>query len=158
MICFVIYILAYAVMGLVVAAGVVLIASWLFNSTKQWGERWLGKLVSLSILMLFVSVLLQIVMAQNLAYRRQAQAAMGGNLDQQVAVLWHVFGSFLIGTVVMLALPLIASAVGGSAVMSMSNIIIAPIRLGAGALGGGQLGTVRSGSKGLRQVYSRGRL
>jgi hypothetical protein len=134
-ICFAIYIIAYAVMGVVVAAGVPLVASWLFNNTKHWGERWLGKLVSLSILMLFISVTLQIVMTQDAAYMRQAQANMGGDLDQQVAVLWHIFACFCIGTVVTLALPLIASAIGGSAVMSMSSVIIAPVRFGASSIG-----------------------
>jgi hypothetical protein len=109
------------------------------------------------VLMLLVSIMLQIVMTQNSVYMRQVQAASGAGLDAQISLLWSIFGCFLFGTAIMLSLPVLATALGGSAMMSMSTIIIAPVRFGAGALGGTQLGTVQSVSRGLRQAYSKER-
>lgn len=152
--CWIIDFLATAMVAIVAPAGTILLIAYIFDKTRHWAERWVGKLVALMILQLFVAILLIIVVQQYRTYWGTIEGtSVGGgiNLDEQIDMLWTTGWTFLIGFALLLILPAIATAIGGGHV---SGLVVAPIRFGgnqisqlAGAVSRGVSNAMRRGGQ-----------
>jgi type IV secretion system protein VirB6 len=67
---FAIYEFAIIVTGIMVAIGPVLIVGYLFDATKGVADRWIGKLITYSLLTLLINVTLTVVLQGEKAYMR----------------------------------------------------------------------------------------
>jgi type IV secretion system protein VirB6 len=67
---FAIYEFAIIVVGIMVAVGPVLLVGYLFDTTKVVADRWIGKLLTYSILTLLINITLNIVMQGEKLYMR----------------------------------------------------------------------------------------
>ena len=70
LITFAIYEFAIIIVGIMVAIGPVLLVGYLFEATKGVADRWIGKLITYSILTLLINVTLNIVLNGEKAYMR----------------------------------------------------------------------------------------
>lgn len=110
---FLMWIVARVVMGFVIALGPFLIGLALFDATRPFVDRWVGKLVSLTLVQVSISVMLQMLMSGFNNYVRATQGNMGAGLDERMGALlqlaaWYWCGLLLIG-----ALTGVAYSIGG---------------------------------------------
>jgi type IV secretion system protein VirB6 len=165
-IAFLIDFIAECLMAVVAPIGAVVMLAYLFNNTRHWAERWIGKLVALSLLELMVAIELQITMTQFNAYMGKTEAASGSGADLTTLIsnLWAVGWVFLFGAAIMVALPAIAAAIGGSHVSHMvtnhittlNNIATGALRAAAPAVGNAAAGAAgRATTATSRAVASR---
>ena len=124
--------IAQCLMAVVAPVGAVVLLAYLFAYTRKWASAWVGKLVSLSLLELLVAIELKIVMTQFNTYMGKIEAASGSGADMAVLIsnFWSVGWAFLFGAVIMVALPAIAAAIGGSHV---SNVVTTHITMAGNA-------------------------
>jgi type IV secretion system protein VirB6 len=113
---FAIYEFAIIVIGIMVAIGPVLIVGYLFDATKGVTDRWIGKLITYSVLTLLINVTLNIVLTGEKQYMRamlaqQAQGAAAIPVEIQILISLVMF--FAMGAFIIVSLPLIAAALGG---------------------------------------------
>jgi type IV secretory pathway VirB6-like protein len=108
--------------------------AYLFSNTRHWAERWIGKLVALALLELLVAIELKIVLTQFQAFMGTQEAASGTGIDadELIANLWGIGWAFWFGAAMMIGLPAIAAAIGGSHV---SNMVVTHINLAGNAMG-----------------------
>ena len=132
--CFVIDFLAECLMAVVAPIGAVVMLAYLFNNTRHWAEKWIGKLVALALLELLVAIELKIVMTQFNAEMGKIEGLSGSGMDmvESISMLWSIGWVFWFGAAVMLGLPAIAAAIGGSHV---SNMVIAPLVMANNSMG-----------------------
>ncbi|MFC7693999.1 type IV secretion system protein [Paeniroseomonas aquatica] len=110
---FLMWVIARVVMGMVIALGPFLIGLALFDATRLFVDRWVGKLVSLTLVQVSIGVMLQMLMSGFNNYVRAAQGNMGTGLDERIGALlqlaaWYWCGLLLIG-----ALTGVAYSIGG---------------------------------------------
>lgn len=131
--CFLIDFLAQCLMAVVAPVGAVVLIAYLFENTRRWATGWIGKLVALSLLELLVAIELTIVLAQFASYMGTAEATSGTgiNSDELISNLWGIGWAFLFGGAMMICLPAIAAAIGGSHV---SNVVVTHINLASSAV------------------------
>jgi hypothetical protein len=101
---FLMWVIARVVMGMVIALGPFLIGLYLFDATRPFVDRWVGKLVSLTLVQVSISVMLQMLMTgfsspltksawfDSLSFRRERLVADGswtsaGTAGRYVGVL-----------------------------------------------------------------------
>ena len=127
---FIIWEMARALMGIVICLGPFMIAFYLFQATRSLVERWLGKLIALTILQLCVSVLLQILLQGQKSYMTSVQSAIGsGGLDERVMVLLQIGLFFLMCAFLMVMLPSIAYSIGNGISFSTAGVVAMPRRV-----------------------------
>ena len=129
---FIVWEMARALMGIVICLGPFMLAFYLFQATRSLVERWLGKLIALTILQLCVSVLLEILLQGEKSYLLSVQAANTGSIDgvsQQAMVLVQVGIFFLMCSFLMVMLPSIAYSIGSGISFSTAGVMAAPYRL-----------------------------
>jgi type IV secretory pathway VirB6-like protein len=131
---FLIDFIAECMMAIVAPVGAVVMLAYLFSSTRHWAERWIGKLVALALLELLVAIELKIVLTQFQAYMGTQEAVSGTGIDadELIANLWGIGWAFWFGAAMMIALPAIAAAIGGSHV---SNMVVTHINMASNAMG-----------------------
>jgi type IV secretion system protein VirB6 len=131
---FLIDFIAECLMAIVAPVGAVVMLAYLFNNTRHWAERWIGKLVALSLLELLVAIELKIVLVQFQAEMGKVEALGGTGMDadELILSLWNLGWFFLGGAVLMAALPAIAAAIGGSHV---SSVVVTHINMASSAIG-----------------------
>jgi type IV secretion system protein VirB6 len=117
---FLIWIVARVLMGFVIALGPFLIGLALFDATRPFVDRWVGKLVSLTLVQVSVSVLLQMLMTGFNSYVRQAQANPGGSLDEKLAAFLQVAAWYWCGLILIKALAIVAYSIGGGLAASFA--------------------------------------
>ncbi|MBB5695996.1 TrbL/VirB6 plasmid conjugal transfer protein [Roseomonas rosea] len=110
---FLMWIVARVVMGFVIALGPFLIGLALFDATRPFVDRWVGKLVSLTLVQLSVSVMLQMLMTGFNNYVRVAQSNSGGSLDEKMGALLQVAAWYWCGLLLIGALTGVAYSIGG---------------------------------------------
>jgi type IV secretion system protein VirB6 len=103
---FAIYEFAIIAIGIMVAIGPVIIVGYLFEATKGVTDRWIGKLITYSLLTLLINVTLNIVLTGEKTYMRVI-------LTQQIKVLIELAMFFAMGAFIVVSLPAIAAALGG---------------------------------------------
>lgn len=118
---FAIYEFAIIVTGIIVAIGPVIIVGYLFESTKTVADRWIGKLITYSLLTLLINITLSIVLTGEKAYLRvilQGQVSNSGAtapiaIALQIKTLFELAMFFAMGAFIIVSLPAIAATIGG---------------------------------------------
>ena len=113
---FAIYEFAIIVTGIMVAIGPVLIVGYLFEATKGVTDRWIGKLITYSLLTLLINVTLTVVLQGEKAYMRVILAQQASGLAAvpiEIKVLIELAMFFAMGAFIVVSLPAIAAALGG---------------------------------------------
>lgn len=149
---FLIWVVARVLMGFVIALGPFLIGLALFDATRPFVDRWVGKLVSLTLMQLSVSVMLQMLMTGFNNYVRQAQQNPGGSLDEKLMALLLIAVWFWCGVILLKALAIVAYSIGGGLAASMAPVTqpASAVTSGAGRLG---LATGRGIGRGMAAGY-----
>ncbi|MCG7362469.1 type IV secretion system protein [Roseomonas sp. ACRSG] len=117
---FIMWIIARVLMGFVIALGPFLIGLALFDATRPFVDRWVGKLVSLTLVQLSVSVMLQMLMGGFNTYVRAAQANPGGSLDEKIGAFLQVAAWYWCGLILIKALAIVSYSIGGGLAASFS--------------------------------------
>ena len=113
---FAIYEFAIIVTGIMVAIGPVLIVGYLFEATKGVTDRWIGKLITYSLLTLLINVTLTVVLQGEKAYMGvilTQQASGQAAVPIEIKVLIELAMFFAMGAFIVVSLPAIAAALGG---------------------------------------------
>jgi type IV secretory pathway VirB6-like protein len=131
---FLIDFIAQCLMAVVAPIGAVVMLAYLFGNTRHWAERWIGKLVALALLELLVAIELKIVLAQFNAEvgKIEGLSASGMDMVESMSMLWSIGWIFLFGAAIMICLPAIAAAIGGSHV---SNVVTTHVTTASNAMG-----------------------
>ena len=113
---FAIYEFSIIVTGIIVAIGPVVIVGYLFEATKAVTHRWIGMLITYSLLTLLINVTLAIVLAGEKNYMRAilTQQASGlAAVPGELKVLIELAMFFAMGAFIIISLPAIAATIGG---------------------------------------------
>jgi type IV secretion system protein VirB6 len=146
---FAIYEFSVIATGIMVAIGPILIVGYLFEATKGVADRWIGKLITYSLLTLLINITLNVVLSGEKAYMRvilTQQAAGAAAVAVEIKVLISLTMFFAMGAFIIVSLPAIAAALGGglgvspgAAIMNaISNLSI------RGASGAAKLGASKT--------------
>lgn len=136
---FAIYEFAIIITGVMVAIGPVVIVGYLFEATKGVTDRWIGKLITYSLLTLLINVTLAIVLQGEKAYMRvilTQQASGLAAVPVEIKILIELAMFFAMGAFIIISLPAIAAALGGglgvspgAAIMNaFTNLASRPVR------------------------------
>ena len=113
---FAIYEFAIIITGIIVAIGPVVIVGYLFEATKAVTHRWIGMLITYSLLTLLINVTLNMVLAGEKEYMRAilTQQASGlAAVPGELKVLIELAMFFAMGAFIIISLPAIAATIGG---------------------------------------------
>lgn len=113
---FAIYEFAVIAIGIMVAIGPILIVGYLFDATKGVTDRWIGKLITYSLLTLLINVTLTVVLQGEKAYMRvilTQQTAGIAAVPIEIKVLIELAMFFAMGAFIVVSLPAIAATLGG---------------------------------------------
>ena len=116
LITFAIYEFAIIIVGIMVAIGPVLIVGYLFDATRGVTDRWIGKLITYSILTLLINVTLNIVVTGEKQYMRvilTQQASGAAAIPVEIKILLSLVMFFAMGAFIIVSLPVIAATLGG---------------------------------------------
>lgn len=121
---FAVYLITHTLIGLLVVLGPFMLIGLLFEKTKHIPENWLGKLLGLMILLLFLTVVLSTFTNGLLGYINNLTAAKSSVevAEQGVLVLVELATYVVIIAFLTLMLPGIASYIGGGVSMDISNV------------------------------------
>lgn len=112
--------------AVVAPAGAVLMIFYLFKNTRPFAERWIGKMVALMVLQLFVSILMSMVMTEFTTVSIMEVSNSGtGDIAERISYLWDLALNFAIGVCLLIGLPIIAGHIGGGPV---SALVQGPMR------------------------------
>jgi len=128
-IAYVIYELARMFMALAVCAGPFIVGFYLFAATRAITLRWIGFMVSVLLLGLLVSVLLQLMLAADSTFMLQAQSQAGAGLAEQVETLADILAFFLMSALLTIFIPTMAGSIGGGILPGLGSIVVSPFRL-----------------------------
>jgi type IV secretion system protein VirB6 len=112
-IAFVIWELSSLMMGLMVCLGPFVLIGMLFSATRSITQQWISKLIGLLVLQLMISVLLQLIISGNNEYLRQAQAAPGAGIDEEIQTLFDIVAFAGMSAVIAILVPSVAAYIGG---------------------------------------------
>lgn len=110
---FAVYEIGQIMLGVVIAVGPFVIAGYLFDTTRGIAERWLGKLIGLSILTLLIAIALTIILQGDVTYIQTAAATGALDVETSIAVLMQATLFYALGAVIIVLLPSIAAFIGG---------------------------------------------
>lgn len=116
---FAVYEFSVIIMGIVAAIGPILLIGYLFDATKGFTDRWIGSLVTYSILILLIDVALNVVVNGEKTYfrliTRQLSSNGGGTyqVPAQITTLLELLAFLLMGGFIILSLPALAASIGG---------------------------------------------
>lgn len=157
---FLMWVIARVIMGMVIAFGPFLIGLYLFDATRPYVERWVGTLVSLTLVQVSISVMLQMLMTGFNNYVRAAQANPGGSLDEKIGDLLQVGAWYWCGLMLISTLATVAYSIGGGLATSFAPITQpAGAMISATASGAGKLGVAagRGVGRGVAAGYRKAR-
>jgi type IV secretion system protein VirB6 len=113
---FAIYEFAIIVTGIMVAIGPVVLVGYLFEATKGVADRWIGKLITYSLLTLLINVTLAVVLQGEKAYMRVILTQQSSGLSAvpiEIKILIELAMFFAMGAFIIVSLPAIAATLGG---------------------------------------------
>lgn len=141
---FLVWMASHIVLGLYVAVGPILLATFLFPATRSLAERWLGSMITMVLLQLFVvSLLVVLTGAETTLLANIATAGGGGNPIAQIQVLIGAIVLFVICGVVVVQMPGAASAIAGGMYLHANTMARATFG-SAMQVGGRAFGAARS--------------
>jgi type IV secretion system protein VirB6 len=124
---FAIYEFAIIMTGIMVAIGPVLIVGYLFDATKSITDRWIGKLVTYSILTLLINITLSVVLQGEKQYMRfilSQQASGLAAVPIEIKILIELAMFFAMGAFIIVSLPASAAAIGGGLGVSPGQAVM----------------------------------
>lgn len=124
---FAIYEFAIIITGVMVAIGPVVIVGYLFEATKGIADRWVGKLMTYSLLTLLINITLAVVLQGEKAYMRvilTQQASGLAAVPIEIKVLIELAMFFAMGAFIIISLPAIAATLGGGLSVSPGAAIM----------------------------------
>ena len=124
---FAIYEFAIIITGVMVAIGPVVIVGYLFEATKGVADRWVGKLITYSLLTLLINITLAVVLQGEKAYMRvilTQQASGLAAVPIEIKVLIELAMFFAMGAFIIISLPAIAATLGGGLSVSPGAAIM----------------------------------
>lgn len=129
---FLIYELARIMTDVIVSIGPFLLAGYLFAATRGVADRWVGKLISLSILTLLIDIVLSIIIQGDTAYFNVSLAEMGvgGAVIQSVTICIQFMIFLTLGSLITCFLPGIAAFLGGGTTVSPMAMVAAASQAG----------------------------
>lgn len=148
---FSVYIVALVMMDVVLAIGPFVIAGFLFEATRGVAERWIGKLIGLSILTLLVDVTVTIILNGEKNYMNAGLAnatAASGTPEVAIQILFETTMFIAIGTFITLSLPAVAAAIGGGIALSAAGSVL-------NAVIGGATGGASFAARGIGKALSK---
>ena len=132
---FALYEVARIMTEVLVAIGPLFLIGYLFDATRQIAERWIGQLVNYAVLLLLIFIVGTIVITTEVAYitLESSLITVLTPLAGQISDFYDLDIFLLTGDFIVLAVPIIAGAIGGGINASRSET-------GYGGLGGGGQG------------------
>ena len=113
---FAVYEIAQVMTGVVVAIGPFVVAGYLFDATKGVAERWIGKLIGLTILTLLINIVMMVILSGEQLYLRTIISnpnSGAGAVPYEIQILLELCMFYAIGAFIVVGLPGIAAAIGG---------------------------------------------
>jgi type IV secretion system protein VirB6 len=132
LVAFAVYEIGQIMLGVVIGIGPFVLAGFLFEATRGIAERWIGKMIGLSLLTLLIAIALQIILQGDITYLNTTAGTGALNISQSLAILFQAALFFALGTVIVVLLPSIASYVGGGVSFSPMALatVVAPVTRG----------------------------
>jgi len=138
---FLVWMASHIILGLYVAVGPVLLATFLFPATRSLAERWVGSMLSMILLQVFVISLLVVLTGAENSLLVNINAA-GGKAVEGIQIILGVVILFVVAGVIVVQLPAAAAAIAGG--MHFYANILARATFGQAArLGGRAIGAAR---------------
>ncbi|WP_287988915.1 type IV secretion system protein [Acidiphilium sp.] len=123
---FLIYEVARIMMDLTVAIGPFMLLGYLFAATRGVADRWVGKLISLAILMLLVDIVLSLIIQGDMAYYSDTFSGISlVGAAQAVTLVVQFLMFLLLGTLITVFLPGMAAFLGGGISVSPLAMLVA---------------------------------
>jgi type IV secretion system protein VirB6 len=122
-IAFAVYEIGQIMLGVVIAVGPFVIAGYLFDATRGIAERWLGKLIGLSILTLLIAIALTIILQGDVTYINTAGGTSALDIETSIAILMQATLFYALGAVIIVLLPSIAAYIGGGISFHPSQMV-----------------------------------
>lgn len=110
---FAVYEIGQIMLGVVIAVGPFVLAGYLFDTTRGIAERWLGKLIGLSILTLLIAIALEIILKGDVTYITTAVGTSALDIQTSMAILMQATLFYALGAIIIVLLPSIAAYIGG---------------------------------------------
>jgi type IV secretion system protein VirB6 len=110
---FLVWLVSHILLGLFVAVGPLIVGMFLFPATRSIFERWIGALLSMIFLQVFIVTLLVVLIGAENTLLASITSAGGGNPMAQIQVLFGAIILFIIASVVVVQLPGAATALAG---------------------------------------------
>jgi type IV secretion system protein VirB6 len=110
---FLVWMVSHIVLGLYVAVGPILLGTFLFPATRSLFERWIGSMLSMILLQVFIVSLLVVLTGAENALLANIATAGGGNPIAQIQVLFGAIILFVIAAVIVVQLPGASAAIAG---------------------------------------------
>jgi type IV secretion system protein VirB6 len=134
LIAFAVYEIGQIMLGVVIGVGPFVLAGYLFDSTRGIAERWLAKLIGLSILTLLIAIALEIILQGDVTYIQAAAATGALDVQQSLAILMQAALFYALGAVIIVLLPSIAAYIGGGVSFSPGQLAAVVIPAARGAI------------------------
>ena len=109
---FLVWMASHIILGLYVAVGPVLLATFLFPATRSLAERWVGSMLSMILLQVFVISLLVVLTGAENSLLVNINAA-GGKAVEGIQIILGVVILFVVAGVIVVQLPAAAAAIAG---------------------------------------------
>lgn len=124
---FLIYELSRILLDVIVSVGPFLLAGYLFAATRPVADRWIGKMISLTILNLLVDILLSIIIQGDQAYFNVSMSDMSlaTTVIENVTICLQFLIFLTLGSLITCFLPGIAAYLGGGISVSPLSMIVA---------------------------------
>ena len=131
---FLIFEVARIMTDVVVCIGPFVLVGYLFSATKGVADRFIGKLISLTLLTLLIDIVLSIIIQGYTTYIAETLAVVTTNMDKaaDIAICDQMVVFFFIGCLVTCFLPGLAAFLGG-------GISVSPLAMAAAAAQAGRL-------------------
>jgi type IV secretion system protein VirB6 len=109
---FLVWMASHIILGLYVAVGPLLLATFLFPATRSLAERWVGSMLSMILLQVFVISLLVVLTGAENSLLGNINAA-GGKAVEGIQIILGVVILFVVAGVIVVQLPAAAAAIAG---------------------------------------------
>ncbi len=130
---FLIYEATRIMMDVIVSLGPFVLAGYLFSATRGVADRFVGKLIGLTILTLLIDIVLSIIINGDAAYFNVSMTSLNlANTAETVTICIQFLAFLTLGSLICAFLPAVASFIGG-------GITVSPLGMAASAMQVGRI-------------------
>lgn len=128
---FLIFELAKIMMDVVICIGPFVLAGYLFEATKAVADRWIGKLIGLTILTLLIDIVLSIIINGDKAYYGVSMTSLTvATTAETITICIQFLGFLTLGSLITCFLPAVASYIGGGVSFSPLGMVASAMQAG----------------------------